>query len=74
MNLTEPQVFSAASLAPSSLASSSVGTFGRSVNREVEGANPLCSFKLVAIKLVQPGEEHLKKHYADLAGKGFFNG
>jgi nucleoside-diphosphate kinase len=31
-------------------------------------------FKLVALKLVAPGREHLEKHYADLAGKGFFNG
>ncbi|KAF8540346.1 nucleoside diphosphate kinase-like protein [Trichophaea hybrida] len=31
-------------------------------------------FKLAAIKLVQPGQEHLKKHYADLAGKPFFPG
>merc|ERR1712000_677604 len=31
-------------------------------------------FKLVAIKLTTPGKEHLEKHYADLAGKGFFAG
>ncbi|EHK26031.1 uncharacterized protein TRIVIDRAFT_215180 [Trichoderma virens Gv29-8] len=31
-------------------------------------------FKLVAIKLTQPGKEHLEAHYADLKGKGFFNG
>ena len=26
-------------------------------------------FKLVAIKIVQASEEHLKKHYADLASR-----
>ncbi|KAK4067007.1 uncharacterized protein Triagg1_8007 [Trichoderma aggressivum f. europaeum] len=31
-------------------------------------------FKLVAIKLTQPGKEHLEAHYADLKGKGFFDG
>mmetsp|Transcript_34155 Transcript_34155/g.47685 ORF Transcript_34155/g.47685 Transcript_34155/m.47685 type:complete len:157 (-) Transcript_34155:71-541(-) len=31
-------------------------------------------FKLVAMKLTQPGEEHLKEHYADLAKKPFFPG
>ncbi|KAK6514025.1 nucleoside diphosphate kinase [Arthrobotrys conoides] len=31
-------------------------------------------FKLIAIKLVTPGKEHLEKHYADLAGKPFFPG
>jgi len=31
-------------------------------------------FKLVALKFVQATEEHLKKHYADLAGKPFFPG
>ncbi|KAF5012434.1 hypothetical protein FDECE_1486 [Fusarium decemcellulare] len=31
-------------------------------------------FKLVAIKLITPGKEHLEKHYADLAGKPFFPG
>ncbi|KAH8887368.1 nucleoside diphosphate kinase [Thozetella sp. PMI_491] len=29
-------------------------------------------FKLVAIKLVTPGKEHLEKHYADLKDKPFF--
>ncbi|KAI5799252.1 nucleoside diphosphate kinase [Peziza echinospora] len=29
-------------------------------------------FKLVAIKLVTPTQEHLETHYADLAGKPFF--
>merc|ERR1711983_40262 len=31
-------------------------------------------FKLVALKMVQPGEEHLKEHYADLASRPFFAG
>ena len=31
-------------------------------------------FKLVAMKMCQPGKEHFEKHYADLAGKGFFAG
>ena len=32
------------------------------------------SFKLVAIKLVTPGKEHLEKHYEDLSSKPFFAG
>ncbi|RAL01948.1 nucleoside diphosphate kinase [Aspergillus ibericus CBS 121593] len=31
-------------------------------------------FKLVALKLVSPGKEHLEKHYADLKEKPFFPG
>ncbi|CAK4072897.1 unnamed protein product [Aphanomyces euteiches] len=31
-------------------------------------------FQLVALKLVRPGKAHLEQHYADLAGKPFFNG
>ncbi|KAK4219230.1 Nucleoside diphosphate kinase [Rhypophila sp. PSN 637] len=31
-------------------------------------------FKLVALKLVTPGKEHLEQHYADLKGKPFFPG
>merc|ERR1712064_79120 len=31
-------------------------------------------FKLAAIKLCQPGKEHLEKHYEDLSSKGFFAG
>jgi len=31
-------------------------------------------FKLVAMKLCQPGKAHMEKHYADLAGKKFFPG
>ncbi|CAB9514802.1 Nucleoside diphosphate kinase B (Fragments) [Seminavis robusta] len=31
-------------------------------------------YKLVAMKLTSPGEEHMKKHYADLSSKGFFAG
>ncbi|KAL2197468.1 nucleoside diphosphate kinase [Corynascus similis CBS 632.67] len=31
-------------------------------------------FKLVALKLVTPGKEHLEKHYADLSSKPFFAG
>ncbi|KAK2184619.1 hypothetical protein NP493_258g05038 [Ridgeia piscesae] len=31
-------------------------------------------FKLVAMKLVQASEEHLKKHYSDLSSKPFFGG
>ncbi|KAF8425512.1 nucleoside diphosphate kinase 1 [Tirmania nivea] len=31
-------------------------------------------YKLAAIKLVTPGREHLEQHYADLAGKPFFQG
>ena len=31
-------------------------------------------FKLVAMKLMQASEEHLKKHYAHLSGKGLFPG
>ncbi|KAL2134461.1 hypothetical protein VTI74DRAFT_107 [Chaetomium olivicolor] len=30
-------------------------------------------FKLVALKLVTPGKEHLEKHYSDLSSKPFFN-
>jgi len=30
-------------------------------------------YKLVALKMVKPGEEHLKTHYKDLAKKPFFN-
>ena len=29
-------------------------------------------FKLVAMKLAQPGKEMFEKHYADLSSKGFF--
>ena len=31
-------------------------------------------YKLAAMKLASPGEEHMKKHYADLSSKGFFAG
>ena len=31
-------------------------------------------FKLVAMKLTTPSQEHLEKHYADLATKPFFKG
>ena len=31
-------------------------------------------FKLVAMKLTSPSQEHLEKHYADLATKPFFKG
>ena len=31
-------------------------------------------FKLVAMKVCKPGEEHLKKHYADLSKRPFFPG
>ena len=31
-------------------------------------------YKLVAMKLTAPGDEHMKKHYADLADKPFFGG
>ena len=31
-------------------------------------------FKLVAMKMCQPGKAHLEQHYADLSGKGFFSG
>ncbi|KNC77555.1 nucleoside diphosphate kinase B [Sphaeroforma arctica JP610] len=31
-------------------------------------------YKLVALKMVKPSDAHLREHYADLAGKGFFNG
>merc|ERR1711963_717409 len=31
-------------------------------------------YKLVAIKLCQPGKEHLEKHYSDLSSKPFFAG
>lgn len=34
----------------------------------------LCSFKLVAIKLITASKEHLEKHYADLSSKPFFPG
>ena len=30
-------------------------------------------FKLVALKLAQPGKEQFEKYYEDLAGKPFFN-
>ncbi|KAH0366417.1 nucleoside diphosphate kinase, partial [Aureobasidium melanogenum] len=31
-------------------------------------------FKMAAIKLTTPGQEHLEKHYADLSDKPFFKG
>jgi len=31
-------------------------------------------FKLVAMKICQPGKAHLEEHYADLSKKGFFAG
>merc|ERR1712141_471957 len=31
-------------------------------------------YKLVAIKVCQPGKEHLEKHYSDLSSKPFFAG
>jgi len=31
-------------------------------------------YKLVAMKFTQASKEHLEKHYADLAGRPFFNG
>merc|ERR1712127_274858 len=31
-------------------------------------------FKLVAMKLAQPGKAKFEEHYADLSSKGFFNG
>ena len=31
-------------------------------------------FQLVGMNLAQPGREQFEKHYADLAGKPFFNG
>ena len=31
-------------------------------------------FKLVAMKMAQPGAAHFEKHYADLSSKGFFPG
>ena len=33
-----------------------------------------CSYKLVALKLISPGREHLEKHYEDLSDKPFFKG
>ncbi|GAA6021224.1 hypothetical protein JCM10207_002579 [Rhodosporidiobolus poonsookiae] len=41
---------------------------------EIIGRFEKRGYKLVALKLVQPTVEHLEKHYADLAGKGFFRG
>jgi len=31
-------------------------------------------FKLVAIRMMRPGEAHLREHYADLSHRPFFNG
>merc|ERR1712236_112990 len=31
-------------------------------------------FKLVAIRMMAPGEAHLREHYADLAARSFFPG
>ena len=31
-------------------------------------------FKLVAMKVAQPGRAHFEQHYADLSSKGFFQG
>jgi nucleoside-diphosphate kinase len=31
-------------------------------------------FKLVAMKMTQPGRAHFEKHYSDLSSKGFFKG
>ena len=37
-------------------------------------AQPCHSFKLVAMKCMVASKEHMESHYADLSGKGFFNG
>lgn len=37
-------------------------------------AQPYHSFKLVAMKCMVASKEHMEAHYADLSGKGFFNG
>merc|ERR1712072_1180209 len=43
------------------------GLVGKIVERfETKG------FKLVAMKMCEPGKEHFEKHYADLASKPFF--
>ena len=40
-----------------------------------KGSQKLKPFlKLVAIKMVQPGKEHLEEHYADLSSRPFFAG
>ena len=45
------------------------GLIGKIIQRfEAKG------FKLIAMKLVSPGREHMEHHYADLAGKKFFPG
>merc|ERR1712210_439749 len=31
-------------------------------------------FKLVAIRMMRPGEAHLREHYADLSARSFFPG
>ncbi|RPA86186.1 nucleoside diphosphate kinase [Ascobolus immersus RN42] len=46
----------------------------RGLVSEIIGRFEKKGFKLVALKLCQPGQEHLEKHYADLAGKPFFAG
>ncbi|GAA5999443.1 uncharacterized protein JCM10292_001295 [Rhodotorula paludigena] len=41
---------------------------------EIIGRFEKRGYQLVALKLTTPSREHLEKHYADLAGKGFFKG
>mmetsp|Transcript_51411 Transcript_51411/g.142333 ORF Transcript_51411/g.142333 Transcript_51411/m.142333 type:complete len:158 (-) Transcript_51411:199-672(-) len=31
-------------------------------------------YKLAAMKMMSPSDEHIRKHYADLSSKGFFEG
>ena len=45
------------------------GLIGQIISRfETKG------FKLVAMKMSQPGRAHMEQHYADLSSKGFFSG
>lgn len=65
---------SVASSVLSSLASRTVGKNRPStIHMSIQMPTSL-SFKLVAIKLVTPGKEHLEKHYEDLSSKPFFAG
>ena len=45
------------------------GLIGQIISRfETKG------FKLIGMKVCQPGRAHFEQHYADLSSKGFFNG
>lgn len=66
---------SADSLAPSSLALRTVGSYSPNPNNvHTKFVLMNHSFKLAALKLCSPSKEHLEQHYADLSSKPFFPG